>query len=115
VPAENIGEWTPADTSAEPSSMTDPGGMYCRPRLEGHRRFVLKESLSPASFTDGKSQRNLPYNLHSFYSSGSGKSQLLLGLILFPKIPGFGPLVPDSNKAFENATYRQINARAIFY
>jgi len=30
--AENIGEWTPADTSTESAGMTDPGGMYCRPR-----------------------------------------------------------------------------------
>ena len=32
VVSESIGEWTPADTTAESSSLTAPGGQYCRPR-----------------------------------------------------------------------------------
>ena len=30
--SENIGEWSPADTSEDTQGMTTPGGMYCRPR-----------------------------------------------------------------------------------
>lgn len=30
--AENIGEWTPADTTAEATNISTPGGQFCRPK-----------------------------------------------------------------------------------
>jgi len=32
VYAENIGEWTPADTTAEATNISVPGGQFCRPK-----------------------------------------------------------------------------------